>query len=76
MTKNFKRWLKCALIRSIKTIAQSALGALGGCAIFSEVNWAVVVSTALFSGLYSILTSLAGIPEAKFKDDSEELFMD
>ena len=67
MKTNFKKWLKCASIRAIKTVAQSALGALSGCALFSEVNWAVVGSTALLAGILSILTSIAGIPEVEEK---------
>ena len=72
MKTNFKEWLKCAGIRAIKTIAQAALGALSGCVLFSEVNWAVVASTALLSGIYSILTSIAGIPEVELKEKLKE----
>ena len=68
MKTDFNEWLKCAGIRAIKTIAQSALGALSGCVLFSEVNWTIVASTSLLSGIYSILTSVAGIPEVELKE--------
>lgn len=65
MKKNFKKWLYYAGIRAIKTVAQSALGVLGGSILFTEVDWAVVGSTALLSGIASLLTSIAGIPEVE-----------
>lgn len=56
-------WWAAAAVRALKTVAQSALGVLTGCAMFSEVNWAVVGSTALLAGILSLLTSLTGLPE-------------
>lgn len=56
-------WLKAAGIRAIKTVAQSAIGAIGASAIMSEVDWCIVASTAALSGIVSILTSVAGLPE-------------
>lgn len=61
--KNWKLWLKCALIRAIKTICQTAVATIGTSAAFNEVNWLMVGSTSLLAGILSILTSLAGLPE-------------
>lgn len=58
-------WFKAAAIRAVKTIAQTAIATIGTSAMFSEVNWLVVGSTALLAGTLSILTSLAGLPEVK-----------
>ena len=63
MINNFKKWIKCAGIRAIKTVAQTAVGSIGASAIFSEVDWKIVVSSALLAGVVSILTSIAGLPE-------------
>ena len=63
MINNFKKWVKCAGIRAIKTVAQTAVGSIGASAIFSEVDWKVVVSSALLAGVVSLLTSIAGLPE-------------
>lgn len=63
------KWWSAAGIRALKTVCQSALGVLSGCVLFSEVNWAVVGSTALLAGILSMLTSLAGLPEV----DSREI---
>lgn len=58
-------WLKAAGLRAIRTIAQSAIAAIGSTAAFSEVDWLVVGSTALLAGVLSILTSVAGLPEVE-----------
>ena len=63
MINNFKKWVKCAGIRAIKTVAQTAVGSIGASAIFSEVDWKVVISSALLAGVVSLLTSIAGLPE-------------
>lgn len=60
-----KKWLKCAGIRAIKTVAQTAIATIGTGAMMSDVNWIAVGSTSLLAGILSILTSLAGIPEAE-----------
>lgn len=58
-----KKWIKCAGIRAIKTIAQSAIATIGTSAFISEVNWKIVVSASLLAGILSLLTSIAGLPE-------------
>jgi hypothetical protein len=63
MERNWGKWWKAAGIRAIKTVAQAAIAAIGSTAVFEEVNWIVVGSTALVAGILSLLTSVAGIPE-------------
>ena len=65
MSQKLKIWLRAAVVRVVKTIAQSAIAAIGTTAVLSEVNWIMVASTALLSGLLSLLTSVAGLPEVK-----------
>lgn len=60
-----KKWLKCALVRALKTVAQTAVATIGTSALLSEVDWFMVLSASILAGILSILTSLAGIPEAK-----------
>ena len=67
MKNNFKEWLKCALIRSIKTIAQTGIATIGTSAVISEVDWVLVGSSSLLAGILSILTSIAGLPEVEEK---------
>lgn len=58
-----KKWALAALVRAVKTAAQTAVGAIGATAIFTDVNWSVVGMTALLSFVLSLLTSVAGLPE-------------
>lgn len=63
--KSFKKWIKAAGVRAIKTVAQTAVGIIGASAILSEVDWKVVLSASLLAGITSLLTSIAGLPEIK-----------
>ena len=61
----FKKWIKAAGIRAIKTIAQTAIATIGTSAVIAEVNWAIVASAAALAGILSLLTSVAGLPEVQ-----------
>lgn len=50
-------------IKVLKTMAQSAVGVIGASTLISQVDWRVVVSTALLSGLVCVLTNLSGLKE-------------
>ena len=63
--RNWKLWTKAAAVRSIKTMAQTAVAMIGVSAVMQEVNWIAVGSAALLSGVLSILTSVAGLPEVE-----------
>ena len=60
-----KKWLRCAGIRAIKTVAQTAVATIGTSAVIGDVNWVVVASASALAGVLSILTSVAGLPELK-----------
>lgn len=60
---NTQKWAKAAAIRAVKTMAQTAVAVIGTGAVVSEVNWQMVVSSAIVAGIVSLLTSVAGIPE-------------
>lgn len=63
--KNWKKWLKAAGIRAIKTFAQTAISMLTVGQAFIEVNWMNVLSVSGVAAVISILTSLGGLPEVK-----------
>ena len=65
VTKDYlKEWAIAAGIRAIKTAAQTAVAMIPVGATIAEVGWLTVLSTSLLAGVLSILTSVAGIPEA------------
>lgn len=63
--KNWKNWLKCAGVRALKTIAQTAVATIGTGAALNEVDWKLVLSASVLAGILSMLTSLAGLPEVE-----------
>ena len=65
MKENFELWIKCAGVRAIKTVAQTAVATIGTSAVISAVDWKVVISASVLAGILSILTSVAGLPEVK-----------
>lgn len=65
MSDKTKKWFKAAGVRAVKTMAQTAIGTIGGAAILSAVDWKVVVSASILAGGLSLLTSVAGLPECK-----------
>lgn len=58
-----KMWFKAALVRAVKTMAQTAVAMLPVAATVAEVDWLTVLGTAALAGVASLLTSLAGLPE-------------
>lgn len=64
MKKNWADFWIAALIRALRTLAQTAIATIGTSAVLSEVNWAVVGSASVLAAILSILTSIAtGLPE-------------
>ena len=60
------KWMRAALIRAVKTVAQTAVGMLSGSAVgVLEADWIAVASVSVMAGIVSMLTSLAGLPEVK-----------
>ncbi|WP_434310354.1 holin [Hominifimenecus sp. rT4P-3] len=62
---NIKQWMKAAGVRAVKTVAQAAIAMIGTAAVVGDVDWGMVVSAAVLSGVLSLLTSVAGLPEIK-----------
>lgn len=65
---NTVEWIKAASVRAIITMANAAIAAIGVGTTMNTVDWKVVLSTAVLSGILSILTSVAGIKEVQAKE--------
>ena len=61
------RWVKAAGIRAVKTMAQTFVATIGSAAAMGEVNWPMVASASALSGILSVATSIAGLPELPAK---------
>ena len=59
------KWLKCALVRCIKTMAQTSVSLISVGTFMHDIDWVMVASASVLAGILSMLTSLAGLPEVK-----------
>ena len=61
-------WLRAALIRAVRTFAESMLAYIGtGALILQDVNWLAAMSAGAFGAVVAILLALAGLPEVDDK---------
>lgn len=63
--RNWKEWTKAALVRAVRTFAQTALSLVTVGQAFNEVDWLSVASISGVAAAISILMSLAGLPETE-----------
>lgn len=62
------KWWAAAGIRTIKTMAETALATIGCSALIETVNWPIVFSSTALSGILTLLSCLAGLPEVSDHD--------
>ena len=67
--KDRKNWAKCAGIRAIKTVAQTAVATIGTATALGQVDAKLVISASVLAGILSLLTSVAGLPECNTEDE-------
>lgn len=64
MSEKRKKWLRAAVIRAVRTMAQTAIAMIGTTAMtLGDINWLMVGSASVMSGILSLLTAMAGLPE-------------
>lgn len=67
---NFTDWAKAAIVRAVKTMAQTAVALIGtGTVGFTDLDWLQIASITGVAGVLSILTSIAGLPEVGESDE-------
>lgn len=66
MNNKFLNWLKIVGIRTLKTMAETALAVISTSAILSEVDWLYVLSATALSGVVTILFNIKSI---EFKEE-------
>lgn len=65
------KWASAALIRAIKTAAQTAASLIGTGAVgFTDLDWVQIASVSGVAAVLSLLTSVAGIPEVADGDSA------
>ena len=64
-----KKYFEKLGIKVLKTMAQSSVGVIGASTLITQVDWRVVVSTALLSGLVCVLTNLSDLKEDEINED-------
>lgn len=66
---NTRKWMVNAGIRAVKTMAQTAVAVMGTSTVLSAIDWRMVLSSAIVAAIVSILTSVAGLPEAPCEEE-------
>ena len=69
MKKKFLTWLKAAGVRAVKTFAQTFASLMTVGAVISEIDWLYIASASAVAAIYSLATSVAGLPEVKTENE-------
>lgn len=72
MKWDWKKWAIAALVRALRTFAQTFAGCIAVGAAVSEVEWLRALSVSGVAFVLSILTSLGGLPEVETKPPAEK----
>lgn len=68
MNEKFIKWIKAAGVRTVKTMAETALAVIGTNMIgITDVDWLGVLSACALSGVVTVLTCIKGLPELNTK---------
>lgn len=75
-----RTWAYSAMVRAVKTMAQTAAAMISTAVVLSDVDWKYTASAAILAGVLSILTSLGGLPEVDdtkiYKRTKDDIVMD
>ena len=66
------QWAKAAGIRSVKTVAETAVSLIGANAVnIVSLDWANIIGVCATAGSVSLLVSLKGLPEVTVPEYTE-----
>lgn len=61
-----KKWAKATAVRTVKTMAETAIALIGTNTIgITDVDWLGVLSACALSGVVTMLTCIKGLPEVQ-----------
>lgn len=65
---DWKKWIKAAGIRALRTFAEAMLAYVGtGAVVLGDVNWIAALSAGAFGAVTALLLALTGLPEVEAK---------
>lgn len=68
MKKKFLKWIKFVGVKTVKTMAETALAVIGTNTVgITEVDWLGVISAAALSGVVTVLFNIKSLPESEDK---------
>ena len=66
ISEKTKKWLRAAAVRTVKTMAETAIALIGTNTIgITDVDWIGLLSACALSGVVTVLTCIKGLPEVK-----------
>ena len=66
ISEKTKKWVKAAAVRTVKTMAETAIALIGTNTIgITDVDWIGLLSACALSGVVTVLTCIKGLPEVK-----------
>ncbi|MDO4459461.1 MAG: holin [Clostridia bacterium] len=68
--RDWGRWAKLALIRALKTMAQTAVSLYTVGSLITDMDWMAIFEISAGAAVFSLITSVAGLPEEKDDKDN------
>ena len=68
MSDKTKKWIKAAGVRAVKTMAQTAVSLIIDGNLITELDWVSIIGISATTGVVSMLTSVAGLPEVESEE--------
>ena len=70
--KKLIKWFEDTSIRAVKTMAEAALGIIMTCSYMGQVDWKMLFSASILSGLACFLMNVKRLPGGDTDEDVEK----